>query len=326
MRVPFTDLSVGSILRAKVEAHWGSAISEGQFVGGSLVREFEEAWADYCGARYCVSCANGTDAIELAARSIFGPGESVTVPALTFIGTVEGLERANCRVEVVDVDDGDLLAHSYPSVAVPLYRPCRVTGDAFGMLVDGAQAHGSPHQGIAETWSFYPTKNLGAWGDAGAVTTNDEGLAEEVRARANHGGTDGFNSRMDAIQAAVLLAKLPYLDEALELRRTAGDFYKALLAKVTDVVWLPGSYAWHLFVVRVPWQSRDEAVKALWDAGIDARIHYPETVKRWGGRDLPGDCPVAERAVGEILSLPLWPSITAVQQEYVVETLIGALR
>lgn len=318
MKVPFTCLDVSPVVASEISQRWSWIVESGQYIGGPVVAAFEAAWAEYVGARFCVTCSDGTSAIELAARSLWPFGGVVTVPGLTFVGTVEGIERAGLTVQVVDVEDDTLLAYN-ADVAVPLYGPRPLLAD----LIDGAQAHGLPHQGMATTFSFYPTKNLGAWGDAGAVTTNDEGLAQEIRERANHGGTDGWNSRCDAIQSAVLLSKLPHLDEQLELRRAAGDRYKSMLAG-TPVRTLPGSYGWHVFPVRIA--HRSAVMMRMRQAGVDVRIHYGETVRTWGGRNLDGECPVAERAVTELLSLPMFPGLSIDQQEFTVETLLEALR
>lgn len=329
MRVPFVDLYPQSrLVMEDVAERWKLLIARAEFIGGPAVETFEREWAAYVGARYCVSCANGTDAIELAVRALGLRGPR-SVAANTYIGTVEGMARGGCEPFVVDVDPRTMLADS-PDVSVSLYGQHA----APGKIVDAAQAHGAERDGRKNLgvmcWSFYVTKPLGAWGDAGAVTTDDGDLAARIRALANHEGAHGQNSRMDALQAAVLSAKIPYLDDWNAQRSGAALYYNHLLEDlaVAERVVLPGrdmrsSHVWHLYVVRV--RDRDGVLVRMRQAGVDVRVHYGATVADWNGWALAGHCERARTTCATVLSLPLWAGMSGAQQERVVETLIGAL-
>lgn len=342
MRVPFVDLTLQSaMVYGEVRDRWSTIVRSGEFVGGPLVAEFERRWAEYCGASHCVALGNGTDAVELACRVRLGGLGRVSVPANTFIATVEGIVRAGLEPVVVDVDPRTLLADG-ADVQVALYGQ----HGARGRVVDASQAHGSDFDGRRQvgdvmTWSFYPSKPLGAWGDAGAVTTDDGDLARFIRNLANHaGGLGSFNSRMDPLQAAVLLAKLPYLDEWNAQRRAAAMYYRYALEPLVQSGRLsipkadPRSvHVYHLFVIRV--RDRDEVLVRLHDAGVDARVHYARPVQFWpgwwssraGGPIGVDRVPVdADMACREVLSLPLWAGISKGQQDRVVDVLSEVLR
>jgi dTDP-4-amino-4,6-dideoxygalactose transaminase len=260
---------------------------------------------------------------------------------------------ADCDVDHLLIDPSAVLSVVSPRTRANL--PVHLYGQIAPMealqqrgpvlLEDAAQAHGARRNGAmagsfgdGAATSFYPSKNLGAYGDAGAVLTNSDALATRLRALRNYGGENkyehpllGFNSRLDAIQAVVLRAKLRRLAEWNALRRAAAERYDALLAGVEQVVrprTLAGNeHVWHLYVIRVPF--RDEVWKRLRDAGIGADIHYPRPIHLEGAMQQlgyrAGDFPVAERAASEILSLPMFPGITEEQQVRVVESLKAAL-
>jgi dTDP-4-amino-4,6-dideoxygalactose transaminase len=370
-RIPLVDLKAAHAeVAEEVEAGFKRILAETAFVGGAEVTAFEEEYAAFNGVPHCVGVANGTDALELALRSIgVGAGSQVILPANTFIATAGAVARTGARPVLVDCDpdthlidvDAALAAvtpatsallpvHLYGQLA-PVERLAAgiagIAGTGVRLVEDAAQCqgatrHGAPAgaAGVAAT-SFYPGKNLGAYGDAGAVVTVDSELAATVRMLANHGGVRkyehkmmGFNSRLDGLQAVVLRAKLARLAAWNAARRAAAARYDELLdgLDVVRPVTLDGNeHVWHLYVVRIPGEPgrRDRVLARLNAAGIGAGIHYPTPVHLtpafahlgYG----PGSFPHAEAAAGEILSLPLYPQITPAQQEAVVRELAAAL-
>lgn len=367
-RAPIPLVDIGIQTRAvehEVRLAFERVIASGGFVMGPAVNEFEEAFAAYCGTRHCVAVGNGTDALELGLRALgVGPGDEVVLPANTFVATAEAVMRAGARPVLVDCDPCTYLmdisqvadvigartravipVHLYGQV-VPMEEIAEIVyARDIAVLEDAAQAQGAQRWGTragafgdAAATSFYPGKNLGAWGDAGAVMTASDQVANDLRALRNHGGEKryehrfiGLNSRMDAMQAAVLHAKLAHLDDWNEQRRQAAARYRALLGDVEQIV-LPGvleegSPVWHLYVVQVP--GRDQVLSALQTAGIGAGIHYPAPIHRlpgWQHLDLgPGSFPVSETVAERIISLPIYPGITHAQQERVAEVLRRAV-
>lgn len=363
--VPLVDLGLQHAEVAEdVARGFQEVLGSGGYVGGPHVAEFEREYAAFTGARYCVGVANGTDAIELALRALgVGQDDEVLLPANTFVATAEAVVRAGARPVLCDVDDACLLmdvgsAAAALTVRTRVLLPVHLFGQtapveqleplaaAHRLLLveDAAQAQGAARDGrpagsfgVAAATSFYPGKNLGAYGDAGAVVTSSEEVARRVRLLGNHGSAVkyqheelGFNSRLDALQAVVLRAKLRRLARWNDERRAAADRYDALLADVPGVRLpgrLPGNEdVWHLYVVRVP--ERDAVLARLNAAGIGAGIHYPVPVHlqpAFRGLGEAGSFPVAERAAQEILSLPLYPGITAEQQERVAGELRRAV-
>jgi len=362
--IPLVDLAAAHAeVAEEVEAGFKRIIAGTAFIGGAEVAAFEQEYAAFSGVPHCVGVANGTDALELALRAAgVGPGGEVILPANTFIATAEAVARAGGKVVLVDCDPATYLidvdaalaavtpatravvpVHLYGQLA-PVERLREgLAGTGVSIVEDAAQCQGATRHGrgagvdgIAAT-SFYPGKNLGAYGDAGAVVTADEGLATAVRTIGNHGGLKkyahdviGVNSRLDGLQAVVLRAKLTRLARWNEARRAAAARYDALLDGL-DVVrpaTLDGNvHVWHIYCVRVP--RRDEVLGKLNAAGVGAGIHYPVPVHRTGafaGLGYgEGAFPHAERAAGEILSLPIYPQITADQQALVVRELATAL-
>ena len=362
MNVPLVDLAAQHrSIREEIESGMALLFESNAYVLGPEVAAFEREFADFQSVRHCVGVANGTDAIELLLRAHeIGSGDEVVIPANTFIATALAVVRSGARPVLADCDADHLLidpaavSHAV-SARTRAILPVHLYGQLAPMeslqqrdlllLEDAAQAHGARRNGrMAGSFadgaatSFYPGKNLGAYGDAGAVLTNSEAVAKRIRALRNYGGEAryehpllGFNSRLDALQAVVLRAKLRRLARWNALRRAAAERYDALLAGVEQVVrprTLSGNeHVWHLYVVRVP--ARDGVWKQLRDAGIGAAVHYPrpihleEAMQHLGYR--AGDFPVAERAASEILSLPMFPEITEEQQVRVVESLKAAL-
>ncbi|HVX19516.1 MAG TPA: DegT/DnrJ/EryC1/StrS family aminotransferase [Acidimicrobiales bacterium] len=338
----------------------------GAYVRGPDVAAFEASYANFAGRSHCVGVANGTDAIELALRALdLRQGDEVIVPASTFIATVEAVLHVGGRPVIVDVDPATLLMDPRAVAAAASRRtraivPVHLHGqmapveqlapiaEACGAAIveDAAQAHGATRYGAtpgsltaAATTSFYPGKNLGAYGDAGALLTDSSDLADKVRRLADHNvaGPDirprpGRNSRLDAIQALVLTAKLPHLDGWNRARRTCAARYHALLVDfdLTLPSTLTGNeHVWHVYAVRVAAGVRDRVLEALRARGIGAGIHYrlpvhlDPAVAHLGYRQ--GDMPNAERAAAEMLSLPIHPHLSESDQVRVVEVLGAAL-
>jgi dTDP-4-amino-4,6-dideoxygalactose transaminase len=363
-QIPFVDLKPQRDQVADdVLAGFERVLANTSFVLGPEVAAFERDYAEFCGVRHCVGVGNGTDAIELALRAVgVGPGDEVITAANTFVATAEAIVRTGATLVLADCNEQFLLdpaaanaaitsrtkaivpVHLYGQMA-PMEHYVPAVENGIQLLEDAAQSQGARrHQrrsgsvGLAAATSFYPGKNLGAYGDAGAVTTDDNEIAERLRALRNHGGTRkyehldiGVNSRLDELQAVVLAAKLRRLDEWNDERRMAAERYGDLLKDIDQVV-LPevvsgNEHVWHLYVVRVP--HRDGVLSQLNEAGIGAGIHYPAPVHLlpafadhgWTA----GEFPVAEALAGEILSLPMYPGMTQAQQERVAECLAGVL-
>jgi dTDP-4-amino-4,6-dideoxygalactose transaminase len=365
--VPLVDLAVQhAAVAEEVAEGWRQVLARTSFIAGPQVAAFESEYAAFTGARHCIGVANGTDAIEIALRALgAGPGDECILPANTFIATAEAVCRAGATPVLADcAGDGTYLidpsaveaavtprtraiipVHLYGQAA-PVERLATLAGKAGAWIVeDAAQSQGARRGGTstgvlgdAAATSFYPGKNLGAYGDAGAVLTGSGELADRMRMIRDHGSRSkyqheltGLNSRLDALQAVVLSAKLRHLAEWNTARQAAAERYHALLSGMDDVVTprvLDGNeHVWHLYVVRVP--DRDRVLKELHAEGIGAGIHYPVPLHlttafaKLGYAE--GSFPVAERAAREILSLPLFPGITAGQQEQVVSALAAAL-
>ncbi|KUL40024.1 DegT/DnrJ/EryC1/StrS family aminotransferase [Actinoplanes awajinensis] len=363
-RIPLVDLAAAHAeVAEEVEAGFKRIIAETAFIGGPEVAAFEKEYAEFSGVEHCIGVANGTDALELAFRAVgVGPGTEVILPANTFIATAEAVARTGAKVVLVDCDprtylidvDAALAAvtpatkaiapvHLYGQLApVEQLRAGLAGRDDIVIVEDAAQSQGATRHGIGSgvhgiaATSFYPGKNLGAYGDAGAVTTASADWATTVRTLGSHGGLRkyhhdlvGVNSRLDGLQAVVLRAKLARLAGWNDRRRAAAARYAELLAGFDDVV-LPATldgneHVWHIFCIRVP--RRDEVLASLNAAGVGAAIHYPIPVHKTGAfASLGGSFPNAEKVAPEILSLPIYPQITADQQEAVVQALSVALR
>ncbi|MBN4050319.1 DegT/DnrJ/EryC1/StrS family aminotransferase [Desulfobulbus sp. AH-315-M07] len=361
--IPLVDLKAQcSALEDEIKKGWSRVLRDTAFILGSEVTDFEADFARFCGVKHCIGVANGTDAIELALRSLdIEAGDEVILPANTFMATPLAVMRAGARPVIVDSDphfhlldpsqlEARITKKTRAIVPVHLYgqvapmAPIRSIASAHGLEIveDAAQAQGAKQHdrpagslGKLAATSFYPGKNLGAFGDAGAVLTDSDEHAANVRALRNYGSDIkyqhpkvGFNSRLDTLQAVVLRVKLQRLAEWNASRRKAAARYDALLKGASDVEipkTLPGNrHVWHLYVVRVP--RRNKTIKRLHAAGIGAGIHYPIPIHLQGALSHlghgEGSFPVAEKAAAEILSLPLFPEITAEQQERVVEALL----
>ena len=365
--IPLVDLGAQHAAVAdEVARGWQEVLARTAFIGGPQVAAFEREYADFIGTSHCLGVANGTDAIEITLRALgIGNGHECILPANTFIATAEAVSRAGATPVLVDCADDDtylidvdaveaavtprtaavLPVHLYGQAApverlVPLARRYGLR-----LVEDAAQSQGARRNGVgagnlgdAAATSFYPGKNLGAYGDAGAALTSSRNVAARIRVIRDHGSAAkyqheviGVNSRLDTLQAVVLSAKLRRLAAWNAARRAAAARYDELLSDCEAVVrprTLDGNeHVWHLYPVRVP--DRDRVLKELHAAGIGAGIHYPVPVHLTGAYAglgyTEGTFPVAERAARELLSLPLFAEITAAQQERVVSVLRSAL-
>jgi dTDP-4-amino-4,6-dideoxygalactose transaminase len=349
MKVPFLDLHANYLsIKAEVDEAVGRVIRESSFIGGSCVKGFEAAFAEYLQARHCIGVGNGTDALEIALEALeLPPGSEVLVPANTFIASAEAVTRAGHRVVFCDCDPVTytlsipdakrrITSATRAIVAVHLYgQPCDMEqiaalAAAHGLKVieDCAQAHGAEYRGRkagtlgdVAAFSFYPGKNLGAYGDGGAIVTNDASIATRCRMIANHGRIakydhefEGRNSRLDGLQAAILSVKLRYLDQWTAARRDRAALYRDILKgshipapEETDF----GRHVYHLFVVQS--DSREELRAQLAAAGVETGVHYPTVLpllKAYAHLGhVPDDFPAAYAASQRILSLPLYPEL-----------------
>jgi dTDP-4-amino-4,6-dideoxygalactose transaminase len=357
--VPFLDLgAIHRGLKDELLLAFSDLIDSNAFTNGPAVREFEDAFASYVGTSEAVGLASGLDALRLALSAAgIESGDEVLVPANTFVATLEAVTQAGGAPVVVEMSEADwnidvaaaeaavtdrtrfiLPVHLYGQLADMQTLSAMARRRGLKVIEDACQAHGAVRDGIvagtaghAAAFSFYPGKNLGAFGDAGALTTNDEALAETVRALREHGqrakyehDLEGWTARLDTIQAIVLQAKLGHLDEWNEQRRAIAARYLEELAGVGDLELPPvagtSEPVWHLFVVR----TADPAMLAdhLRGRGIATGRHYPEPVHlarayRWLGHDR-GDFPLAERHAETALSLPIFPGMTLEDADAVV--------
>jgi dTDP-4-amino-4,6-dideoxygalactose transaminase len=365
--IPLVDLTAQhSAVADEVAEGWREVLARTAFIGGPQAAAFEREYAEFIGAPHCVGMANGTDAIEIALRALgIGYGDECILPANTFIATAEAVCRAGATPVLVDCADDDtylidtdaveaavtprtaaiIPVHLYGQAApVERLRPlARRIGAR--LVEDAAQSHGARRNGastgalgdVAAT-SFYPGKNLGAYGDAGAALTGSADVATRMRMIRDHGSPAkyqhevlGFNSRLDTLQAVVLSAKLRRLAAWNAARRAAATRYDELFSGCGAIIrprTLHGNeHVWHLYTVRVP--DRDRVLKELHEAGIGAGIHYPVPIHLTpafaGLGYAPGAFPVAERSARELLSLPLFPEITEAQQASVASALMSVL-
>jgi dTDP-4-amino-4,6-dideoxygalactose transaminase len=354
--VPLVDLAAQNReIADEIAPQLREVLESGAFIGGPAVTEFEAEYAEFVGVDHVVGVGNGTDALELALRAIdVVARDEVIIPANTFIATAEAVSRIGAVPVPVDVDPDyllidPLLVEKAITTQTKAIVPVHLFGqtapmeklldlaEAYDIAIveDAAQSQGATRLGrpagsfgVAAGTSFYPGKNLGAAGDAGAVLTNDPDITARVRTLAAHGSDRkyvhdvvGFNSRLDTVQAVVLRAKLRRLSRWNEL---LGDVPGVRLP-VTDAA---NDDVWHLFVVQV--DERDRVLAEVNAAGIAAGIHYPTPIHMTGAYQplgyRAGDCPVAEAAAKRILSLPLYPHITRDQQHKVAASLVAAVK
>ncbi len=361
--MPFVDLAAQQQrLRAEIEAGIAGVLAHGQYILGPEVAELEAKLAEYTGAAHCISCANGTDALQIALMALgVGPGDEVITPSFSYIATAEAAAVLGARPVYVDIDprsyalDPAQLASALSSrtkaiIPVSLYGQCAdydainaVAADAgIAVIEDAAQSFGARYKGrrsgnlttVACT-SFFPSKPLGCYGDGGAIFTSDEELAARLRQIARHGQERryhhvrvGVNSRLDTLQAAILLPKLAVLDDELARREAAAQSYTAKLRAIgftgTPEVLQHNASAWAQYTVRV--EQRDRVQQSLAAAGVPTIVHYPVPLASQPAVADPGaHLPASDEAARTVLSLPMHPYLTAEAIETVVDALAKAL-
>ena len=362
MTVPFLDLPAQyADLKEELRPHLDRVLDTSAYILGPYAEQFEQAFAEFLGVRHVVGVANGTDALLLALKALgVGAGDEVITAANSFVATAEAIAHCGARPVFVDVEpdtytidvrqvEANLTPRTKAIIPVHLYgQPADMSSlgalarkRSIPILEDAAQAHGACFDeqrvggfGAAACFSFYPGKNLGAYGDAGAVATNRDDLALTLRKLRDHGSAKkyehdliGFNSRLDGLQAAVLLVKLKRLGQWNERRRTHAELYSKLLSGVpglTAPTTRPGAtHVFHLYVIRVPAAQRDRLREFLHARGVATGIHYPVPLHvtpafaALGYRS--GTLPVSEDYARTVLSLPMFPELRREQIEYVAE-------
>ncbi len=366
MKVPFLDLKAHHApLTEEFDRAIREVIESSAFAGGPFVERFEEEFASFCGSSYAIGVGNGTDALWLTLLALgIGEGDEVITVSNTFIATAEAITYCKARPVFVDVDPDTFTMNpaeleksvtertkaiipvhlfGQPADMDPILEFARARG--LSVVEDAAQAHGAQYKGRkagtigdAGCFSFYPGKNLGAFGEAGAVVTNDPELRKQMQMLRNHGqsrkyyhSTMGWNCRMDGIQAAVLSIKLDHLDEANSLRRKHALEYNQAFAGIDEVL-TPSEaeyarHVYHVYAVRV--QERDAILRHLQEKGVGCGVHYPIPIHlQEAGRNFgytKGAFPIAEKLADEFLSLPMFPELTEGQIEYVTRCVSEAV-
>lgn len=365
MNIPLVDLHAQyHSIKHEIDVAMHRVLEQTDFIGGSAVAEFEQAFAEYCGARHAIGVANGTDALHLTLRACdIGKGDEVITAVNTFIATSEAITAAGAKPVFVDQDpktytidvskiEAAITERTRAIIPVHLYgQPAEMDAildlaqkHRLVVIEDAAQAHGATYKGkivggfgTAACFSFYPGKNLGAYGDAGAVVTNDDALAARIRMLSNHGRKDkyeheleGYNSRLDTLQAAILHVKLRHLTDWTLKRQEHAQRFTQILSKKKDII-VPivrkdSTHVFHLYVVRI--KNRTPVQQRLKSAGIATGIHYPIPLHQQPAyRHLelpPGSFPVAEQYAAEILSLPMFPELTGAQIDFIAQKLMEA--
>ncbi len=358
--VPFVDLKAQYYsIQNEIDDAIRNVVTETAFIGGKYVKSFEQAFAETYGVEHVVSCANGTDSLYIIMKMLgIGTGDEVITVANSWISSSETISQTGAKPVFVDIDpvyysmDEQLLetaitTHTKAVIAVHLQGQMCVIDqikqlcDKHGLFLieDCAQSHLSEYKavragltGIAASFSFYPGKNLGAYGDAGCIITNDTILAEKCRMYANHGALvkhqhqmEGINSRLDGLQAAILQAKIPYLQAWTEKRIAVAAWYEQALKEVADIITpaiRPGSrHSFHLYVIRA--KRRDELFRYLKENNVECAIHYPTILPLLPAYAYLGykaaDFPQAYACQQEIISLPVYPELTQEQVHYIAD-------
>ncbi|AII42077.1 hypothetical protein KR100_01475 [Synechococcus sp. KORDI-100] len=364
-------------LRTEIDDAIRRVLYSGRYILGEEVEAFEEEWANWCGVEHAIGCASGTDGLELILRALDLPaGARVLAPSHTAVATIAAIVRAGCRPFLADVDEASFTLSPDSAVrcleaataegdpiqaliAVHLYgQPCDLdmiqdlcNARGIPLIEDGSQAHGARWRGkrvggfgVAAAFSLYPTKNLGALGDAGVVTTNDSRMTKRMKQLRQYGWQlpaiseePGINSRLDPMQAAILRVKLSHLEEQNSRRQTVAKSYiKQLMTQ--DKVILPqdgtnlAGSVFHQFVVKLPERKRDAVRTQLKDLGIGTMVHYPQAAhqmpayrnKPWVGLD-PAGLSITEKLLPQILSLPMGPHLKIHEAKRVSECLTNTL-
>lgn len=362
MKIPFVDLRAQyKSLKVSIDEAIASVISDTAFIGGKHVKSFEKLFGEYYGIDHVVTCGNGTDSLYIIMKMLgIGPGDEVITVANSWISSSETISQAGARPVFIDIEpefhsineqliEEKINPATRAIIAVHLHgQPCRI--DTINELCkkhnlflveDCAQAHFSEtngvkvgYTGIASSFSFYPGKNLGAYGDAGCIITRSAELAEKCRMFANHGSLtkhqhqmEGINSRLDGLQAAILSAKLPHIHEWTDKRIANAAFYNEVLGGIDEII-LPRTrpstkHTYHLYVIRC--KKRDELKKYLEDKGVETAVHYPTALPNLPAYEYLGykktDFPVATQFQTEILSLPMYPELREEQVNYIADTI-----
>lgn len=359
MQIPLVDLNAQYLsIKEEIDAAMAEVISKSAFIGGHYVKAFEAAFAEFCNVKHCVGVGNGTDALFIALKALgIGPGDEVITVANSFIATSEAITMTGARVVFIDINpdtynidvtkiEEKVTGRTKAIIPVHLYGqpadmdPILEIAKRHNLKVveDAAQAHGAVYKGRiigsigdAACFSFYPGKNLGAYGDAGAIVTSDDGLAQRARMFANHGRVEkynhekeGINSRLDGLQAAILSVKLKRLDEWTEMRRRNSYQYNQLLKAtgvVTPVELESTKPVYHLYVIKVQESRRQDIQDFLKKNGIATGIHYPISLPNLTAYEYlghnEGDFSQASTASKQILSLPMYPELKPEQIEYI---------
>ncbi len=368
MKIPFVDLRTQyETIKDEIDKNISDVIHESAFIGGPYLERFESEFAAFCNAEHCIGVGNGTDALFIALKA-FGieAGDEVITTAFSFIATSEAITMSGARVVFVDINpatfnidvtkiEDKITERTRAIIPVHLYgQPADMNSILdiarkyrLKVIEDAAQAHGAVYKGRpigtignAACFSFYPGKNLGAYGDGGAIVTNDDDLATKVRMLANHGRIDkynheieGVNSRLDGLQAAILGVKLRYLPEWNEKRRKNASLYNEILqgTGVTIPVEMDNVKAvYHLYGLRVKSELRAKLQAHLKAHGIATGIHYPIALPQLTAyaylKLRPQDFPEAIKVSNEILSLPMFPELTKEQIEYIAEKIFAYTR
>lgn len=361
MNVPFVDLKVQyDNIKDDIDSAIKNVITETAFIGGKYVKKFSEEFASLYGVKHCIPVANGTDAIYIILKMLgIGLGDEVITVANSWISTSETISQTGARPVFVDVDEyftidvnkiqqvitsrtkAIIPVHLYGQMAdiEAIEKICKENN--LFLIEDCAQSHFSSMngiragiRGIASSFSFFPGKNLGAYGDAGAIITNDDGLAEKMRMFANHGALikhqhkiEGINSRLDGLQAAILSAKMSYILEWTENRINCANCYNNLLKDISQIK-LPKirpntKHSFHLYVILA--KDRDKLMIHLKNKGIETAIHYPTPLPFMAAYEYLGysksDFPVVYNNQSKILSLPIFPELTIDQQTYIADSI-----
>lgn len=357
--IPFTDLNAQQArIKDQIDAGIQRVLAHGKYILGPEVTELEERLADYTGAKYCISCANGTDALQIAQMALgIGPGDEVITPGFTYIATAETVALLGAKPVYVDIDphtynldpalvEAAITARTKAIIPVSLYGQCadmdaiNIIAEKHGLPVieDAAQSFGATYKGrksgnltTIATTSFFPSKPLGCYGDGGAIFTNDEDLATVIRQIARHGQDRryhhlrvGVNSRLDTLQAAILLPKLDIFDDELEKRQHVAEHYTYLLNEVgittTPYVESHNSSAWAQYTIRV--ENRDHVQFKLQEASIPTAVHYPIPLnKQPAVADGISMVPEGDRVAQKVISLPLHPYLEYKDQKIIVQHL-----
>lgn len=360
----FVDLAAQQArIKEKIDANIAAVLAHGRYILGPEIADLEQKLAEYTGAAHCISCANGTDALQIALMALgVGPGDEVIMPGFSYIATAEVVALLGARPVYVDIDlatynvtpeavDAAITHRTKAVIPVSLYGQCadfdainEVAGArGIAVIEDGAQSFGALYKGrrsgnLADIGctSFFPSKPLGCYGDGGAIFTNDDELATILRQTARHGQDRryhhirvGVNSRLDTLQAAILLPKLEILDDEIKRRGQIANRYTDLLnaAGLTTTPTVPCDHtsAWAQYTVRVT--NRDAVQEGLSNAGIPTMVHYPLPLNRQPAvADAQVSLPVTEEAAETVMSLPMHPYLSSEVQDRVIDALVQALK